>query len=469
MTDPSEHSAPWAESVLADLLEWIRIPSISASADHVQDVRAAGEWLAAYLRRLTPDVEILEREGHAPLVIGRVPASAAFPDAPTFLCYGHYDVQPAGGTWTYAPFDAVVDGEWILGRGSSDDKGQFITLLKGAELLIEQGALPVNLLFIGDGEEETLGSFSSDWLREQRQRFDGAIIFDSSFLDMHTPVINISTRGLVAFTITCRTGVNDLHSGLAGGAGMNAFHELVKLLHDILATDGELAKDFSAGAIAPSEQELQQWAALPSGHDLLTAQGGRPADSAAAAEYYLRTWARPSLDIHGFFGGSPTEHKTIVVSEAGVNASIRLAPGQQAATVIAALESRLESARISGGDFELTIASTTPASFVSPDGPLISAGVDAFREVWARETAVLRAGGTLPFVATLGDLEIPFLLTGFHVPEGNAHGPDEKFPLPHLFKGVRFVMSLLRRLEGVAASVGAAASPSSTGQEGEQS
>ncbi|OIQ71498.1 succinyl-diaminopimelate desuccinylase [mine drainage metagenome] len=368
---------------------------------------------------------------------------------PTYLCYGHYDVQPEGEGWTEDPFEPTTKDGWLYGRGSSDDKGQFLTLLKAAELMVAHGELPINLVFLGDGEEEILGEFSSSWLREHSDEFAGAIVFDSSFLDHDTPVINISTRGLVYFKIHARTAKNDLHSGLAGGAAMNAFHELIALVDSFMPKDGRLADEWCVGATPPTEAELSDWKHLVSGAKMLSDQGGRPADPKAADEYYLRTWALPSLDIHGFAGGSPTAQKTIVVSEASVSASFRLAPGQDPETIIAMLKSKIETARTGGADFTLEITSVTPPSFVSGDSAIVAAGSKAFTEVFGKAPLVLRAGGTLPFIATLGELQIPFLLSGFHLPEGNAHGPDEKFLISHLYDGVRFVQNLFRSLSAI--------------------
>lgn len=439
----------WESDVLHELIEWIRIPSVGAESDHVADLISAADWLECYLGRFGTSVKRIERDGNAPLIVGTILASTSSRSAPTYLCYGHYDVQPAGDGWTHNPFDPLEEDGWLYGRGSSDDKGQFLTLLKAAELLALDGELPINLVFLGDGEEEILGGFSSDWLRNHADDFDGAIIFDNSFLARETPVINISTRGLVYFTIHCRTGSNDLHSGLAGGAAMNAFNRLIVFLHTLLPIDGRLADEWRVGAIPPTSAELADWNHLISGHEMLASQGGRPADPKAEAEYYLRTWALPSLDIHGFVGGSPTAQKTAVVSEASVSASFRLAPGQNPESIITALQLRVDAANRGEANFSLNISSITSPAFVSGESALVSAGSNAFVEIWGKKPMILRAGGTLPFVATLSGLQIPFLLTGFHLPEGNAHGADEKFLISHLFDGVRFAMTLFRSLSSI--------------------
>lgn len=438
---------PWMDELVGELQDWIRIPSIGADPQCAAAMQAAADWTAARMRRFCSGVEFVDLGGPGPLVIGHVAASHRSDTAPTYLIYGHYDVQPAGDGWTCDPFDPVIRDGWIHGRGSSDDKGQFLALITAVDILSQRKDLNVNIVFLADSAEETLGVESSTWLREHRAGFAGALLFDSSFLDEHTPVINTSTRGLVKFELTCRTASHDLHSGLAGGAAKNAYHELIDLLHGLLPRDGQLPEPLMRNAIAPTSGELERWSQLVSGEALLTAQGGTPADPTAAAEYYLRTWARPSLDIHGFRTSSSDVGRTVVIAEATVSASVRLAPGQTPEQVVEFLQHTIESAReSSGAEFGLVVTSTTSPSFSDENSDLLRAGRRAFEQVWGITPQFLRAGGTLPFVATLTELEMPFLLSGLHLPEGNAHGPDEKLKLSHLYDGVRLVIAILKEL-----------------------
>ncbi len=181
---------------------------------------------------------------------------------------------------------------------------------------------------------------------------------------------------------------------------------------------------------------------------MLTSQGGIPADATAADEYYLRTWARPSLDLHGIAPDVDADPRSVVVSSARARGSVRLAPGQSPDTVVRFLERRVREAEQArpGSRWSLRIASETHPSFTSESSPLIATGVAAFERVWGRTPQVLRAGGTLPFLATLGELGIPFLLSGLHLPEGNAHGPDERILERHLIDGVHLVTTMLAEL-----------------------
>src|SRR5918999_908352 len=207
------------QALLDRLSEWIAIPSVSADAAHAGDVVRAGEWLCERIRSAGGEAELADWEGH-PLALGELRASAGAESAPTVLCYGHFDVQPPDplDLWTVPPFDATIDGEWLVGRGVADDKGQLFLLLKAAERLAREGSLPVNLRFTCDGEEETGGHSIVDFLAEDERGADAAVIFDSDMVARGRPAFNIATRGLCYFHVTVDTGARDLHSGMYGGS-----------------------------------------------------------------------------------------------------------------------------------------------------------------------------------------------------------------------------------------------------------
>ena len=434
-------------AVLDELIEWIKIPSISGVRESHADLVRGGEWLRDRLVRFCDDVQMTDDD--APLVVARISATD-LPAAGTYLVYGHYDVQPVGSGWTREPFGAEVDEGWIHGRGSSDDKGQFIALIRAIEMLAQVGKLGINVVILADGDEEALGQTSSEWLQSNASDIDGAILYDSSFLNENTPVINTSTRGLIDFRLKCVTGEKNLHSGLAGGVALNALHVLVDVLAQVLPHRGRLPEPFHAGVIAPSESEVHGWNSLPSGSDLLAAQGGREADPGAASEYYMRTLALPSLDLHEIAVPDGGSARTAVITTATARASIRLAPGQDADELIGVLTNVIEEceARIPTATLSLEVMSKTNPSLCDEDEPLIAAGVAAFERVWKQPVKVVRAGGTLPIVAEMTRQKMPFLLTGLHLPEGNAHGPDEKFKLSHLYDGIRMSCLVLDHLGG---------------------
>jgi len=435
------------ESWLEELATWLAIPSVSADPAHRVDVRRAGDWVRDFLRSSGGDADVVDWNGQ-PLVIGELHASARDGDAPTVLCYGHFDVQPADPLelWQSPPFEATVRDGWLYARGAADDKGQLFLLLKAAAELARAGELPVNVRFLCDGEEEVIGTSAVEYLATDDRGADAAVVFDSGFHRRGVPVFNIATRGLCHFHVRVETASRDLHSGMFGGAALNATHALLDTLAAVLPRDGVLPSALRAGAAPPTEAELVDWLLLEPGAKVLAAQGAQPADLAAADAFYLRTWAAPAVDVHGLAGGSPYVQKTIVPSLAEANVSIRLAPGQDVETIAAALERLLMDAVPPGATIELTRTASSPPGFVDPDSHVVRLGLDAFEHVLGVRPLLVRGGGTLPIVPALVAKGIPTLLTGFDLPEGNAHAPNERISLELIELGEASARELFRRL-----------------------
>ena len=249
---------------LDELGEWLRIPSVSADASHQDDVRAAGEWLCEFVRRVGGEASIVDRGGR-PLAVGEVPASR--PGAPTVLLYGHFDVQPPAPLelWETPPFEPTIRDGWLYARGVADDKGQLFMLLKAAELLAGAGALPVNVRVACDGEEEVGGHSIVDFLARDERGADACVIFDGGMTRPGEPEFNIATRGLCYFHLRVRTGERDLHSGLYGGAALNALHALTQALSAVLARDGRLPEALRTGIAPLTDEERASFAALVPG------------------------------------------------------------------------------------------------------------------------------------------------------------------------------------------------------------
>src|SRR4051795_5102619 len=227
-----------------ELAEFLRIPSISADPAHAADVVQAAEWTRDFIRASGGEAEVVDWHGQ-PLSLGEIRASADAANAPTVLCYGHFDVQPPDPLelWESDPFEAEIRGDYLYGRGTVDDKGQLYMLLAAARELAQAGELPVNVRFCCDGEEETGGHSIVEFLESDERGADAAIIFDSGMIRRDVPAFNLATRGLAYFHVTLRTGERDLHSGMYGGAALNAAHALIKTLDALIAHDGTLAEE----------------------------------------------------------------------------------------------------------------------------------------------------------------------------------------------------------------------------------
>ena len=430
-----------------ELAQFLRIPSISADPAHAADVIRAGEWVRDMIRSAGGSAEVVDWHGQ-PLATGEIRASANADSAPTVLCYGHFDVQPADplDLWDSAPFEPEIRGERLYGRGVADDKGQLYMLLAGARELALAGTLPVNVRFACDGEEETGGHSIIDYLAEDERGADAAIIFDSGMIREDVPAFNIATRGLVYFHVELTTGRSDLHSGIYGGAALNAAHALVRTLASLLAADGRLAEPLRQGIIAPSAQELEDWKQLPAGADELSEQGATPADAAAAEEFYVRTTAEPALDINGIESGSPNLEKTVLPVRAVANVSVRLAPGQDPDTIAAAFERLIRAAVPPGAELKLERWSSARPGIVPPDARAIRLGQDAFERVLGVRPALIRSGGTLPIVAALADSGIATIISGFSLPDAQIHAPNENIPARYVPLGIDTVKALLEQL-----------------------
>ena len=419
-----------------ELAEFLRIPSISADSAHAEDVRRAGEWVCARVRDAGGACELVDWHGQ-PLALGELRASADPDSAPTVLCYGHFDVQPPDplDLWQSEPFEPELRDGYLYGRGAVDDKGQLYMLLAAARELAQAGELPVNVRFCCDGEEETGGHSIVDFLEQDDRGADAAIIFDSGMIRRGLPAFNVATRGMAYFHVTLRTGVRDLHSGMYGGAALNAAHALIKALGGLIAHDGTLADELRAGRVEPTDEELEGWRALPAGADELADQGARPKDGRAAEDFCLRTFSEPAIDVIGIATGSPVLQKTVLPAESVANVSMRLAPGQQVGDVAPIVERLLRESAPQGAELEVELWSSSPPGLVPPDARAVQLGLDAFERVLGVRPALIRTGGTLPIVPALADKGIPTVITGFGLPDSNVHSPNERLVAEYVTLG----------------------------------
>jgi acetylornithine deacetylase/succinyl-diaminopimelate desuccinylase-like protein len=430
---------------LEELSEFLRIESVSADSERADEVRRAAEWVRDFIRDAGGEAELVETATF-PLAVGEIHASSG-PEAPTVLAYGHFDVQPPAplDEWQTPPFEPTVRDGWLYGRGTADDKGQLYALLKAAALLSAANELPVNVRFVCDGEEETGGHQVVDFIERDERGADAAVIFDSAMLRPGTPVFHVATRGLVYFHVSITTGDRDVHSGVFGGAALNATHALMQTLSGVLADESGLLPDELRAGLAPlSDEELAAWQALDPGAQILAESGARPADAAAAEDFYRRTWGEPAVDVNGIAGGEPQLQKTVLPVRAEANVSIRLAPGQDPDAITPVFERRLRESAPAGAELVVERWSSAPGALVPPDSPAIQLALEAFERVIGTRPLLTRVGGTLPIVPALADKGIPTLLTGFDLPEGNIHSPNERLRAEHVPLAVDAAQELFR-------------------------
>jgi acetylornithine deacetylase/succinyl-diaminopimelate desuccinylase-like protein len=428
---------------LEELSDFLRIPSVSADPARADDVRRAAEWVCELVRGAGGKADLVAGDPH-PLAVGEVRASTS-DDAPTVLLYGHFDVQPPDPVelWESPPFEPTVRDGVLYARGVADDKGQLYSLLKAVEQLAGTGTLPVHVRVVCDGEEESGGDSIGTFLAADERGADACLIYDGMMVKPGLPAFNVATRGMVFFHLRVRTGESDLHSGMYGGAALNALHALTRMVTSVLPREGRLPEELRAGVVQPEEEELAGWAELPPGLDELAARGAQPADSRAAEEFYVRTLAEPSLDVNGIEGGSPNLIKTVLPVEAHANVSIRLVSGQEPTVIATAFERLLREAAPAGTDVDVQVMASGPPVLVDPETPAIQLALDAVERGFGSRPVLVRIGGSLPVMAALAARKIPTVLTGFALPDCNLHAPNERMPLEAIEQGITAAREIL--------------------------
>ena len=266
------------------------------------------------------------------------------------------------------PFELTRRDGKLYARGVADDKGNMFVLVEAARQLADEGALPVNVRFAFDGEEEIGGDSIVEWVDQDEGPADVALILDGAMVRRGQPGFMVGVRGMVYLHLRVRTGRTDMHSGMFGAAALNATHALMTALASVLpGADGRLPDELRVGAIPPTAEELEAWAQLPSGDEQLGLQGAAPIAPGAADEFYLRTFADTSLDVNGIASGSPDLVKTVLPVEARANVSMRLAPGQDPETVRAAFERRVRDALPAGAELEITLKNSARPALTPTD------------------------------------------------------------------------------------------------------
>jgi len=321
-------------------------------------------------------------------------------------------------------------------------------LVEAARQLAAEGALPVNVRMAFDGEEEVGGLSIVEWVEQDEGGADAALILDGAMIRRGLPAFTIGVRGMVYTHLRVRTGATDMHSGMFGGAALNALHALVAALSKVLPDrEGRLSAELRAGAEPPSAAELETWSQLPPGAEQLANQGAVAIAEGAADDFYLRTFADTSLDVNGIAGGSPDLVKTVLPVEARANVSLRLVPGQDPVAIQAVFERLLREGLPEGADLEVTIENNARPALTATDARAIRIAADAFEAVVGRRPLLVRSGGTLPVYASLVERGLPTIATGFGVEsECNIHAPNENVPEDAIELAVRTMREVFTRL-----------------------
>ena len=428
---------------LKELNDFLRIQSISSLSEHKQDMQVAASWLAAAMKRINlENISIDETGGHPVVYADWLHA----PGKPTILFYGHYDVQPVDplNLWETPPFEPTVRDNKLFARGSSDDKGQVFMHLKAIEALFAlEGTLPVNVKFIIEGEEEIGSPNLPPYVEKNKEKLaaDLILVSDTSLYAPGKPAVCYGLRGLTGVQIDVRGAKGDLHSGLYGGGVQNAIHALAQILASFRDEHGTIQVEGFYDKVSPlSDEERQAYRDLNFDEEALKEEVGvKQLFGEKGYTYLEQTWARPTLEINGVFGGFSGEGiKTVLPAEAGAKITCRLVPDQDPDEIVALLKAHVEKHKPAGVD--ITISEFDKgAPYITPfDHPVIQAAGRSYERVYEVPTAFIRGGGSIPIVAAFDQiLQLPVVLMGFGLTSENFHAPNEHFHLENFDKGLR--------------------------------
>jgi acetylornithine deacetylase/succinyl-diaminopimelate desuccinylase-like protein len=441
---------------LNELKDLLRIPSISTLEEHKGDIQRAAQFVADDLKRIGfENVEIIKTAGN-PLIYGDWLHAAG---QPTALCYAHYDVQPAEplDEWVSPPFEPTERNNNIYARGAVDDKGQLWMEMKAFESLFKanNGKLPINIKVIFEGEEEVGGEAIAQYIRTDgaRLKADFALVCDTELFAPDLPTLCVGLRGLVYTELEAQGAATDLHSGMYGGAAPNPLFALIEIISKLKNSEGKiLIPGFYDKVKEPTADELKAWKALPFdeehyrktevGSNVLTGEGGY--------SVLYRTWARPTLEVHGMPGGFVGQGaKTVIPARASAKVSMRLVPDQDPEDILKKYTDFVNSLVPKGIQLKIKVHSKGPASVVDTNNKFVKAANEAMHEVFKKDTVYIRSGGSIPIVSDFQNvLKVPTVMMGMGLPDDNLHAPNEKFHIPNFYRGIESLIRLFSILGG---------------------
>jgi len=440
------------EGYLEELKDYLRIPSISTDPAYKDDVLRCCNFAVEQLRKAGLEAERIETE-HYPLVYAEWTGA---PGKPTLLFYGHYDVQPPDPLeeWRNPPFEPTVEGDLLVARGATDDKGQSFAHVKGVQaMLAERGELPVNVKFILEGEEESGGESIERFVREdagKRLAADAVVVSDSSMYAPGKPSLLYGLKGLAYMEIRVAGPNRDLHSGTFGGAVANPGNALSYIVSKLVdAETGRILVPGFYDDVLPLEQwERDGFAKLP--HDEAAYAAELGVAQTFGEEGYTtleRAWARPTCDVNGLWSGYQGEGaKTVLPAKAGAKVSMRLVPRQDPKKIAKLFEDYVAEIAPKGVTVEVSDLHGAEAVLIDTKGPIADAAMAAQEDVWGEAPVLIREGGSIPVVAVFAQvLEVPVLLMGYGLPDDNLHSPNEKFNISNFYAGIRTTVRLLDR------------------------
>ncbi|MFK7909790.1 MAG: dipeptidase [Akkermansiaceae bacterium] len=438
---------------LEDLFAFLRFPSISTDSNHAGDVLACADWILQKLDGMGLKTELHETPKY-PVIIARNEHKEG---KKTLLIYGHYDVQPVDPLelWDTPPFEPEIRDGRIWARGATDNKGQMLAHILGVEEALEKhGELPVNLIFLFEGEEEIGSPNLVPFLEKHKDELqcDCIAVSDTGMVAKGVPTLGYGLRGIACCEVTVRGPKGDLHSGVYGGVVKNpasAVADLVASMHD---ADGTIAIDGFYDDVRPLEDwEREMWSRIPgvSEDDILNVTGspapfGEPGYSSAE-----RLWARPTAEVNGIGGGYQGEgSKTVIPAESMAKFSFRLVPDQEPADIMKKVQAHFEKHAPPGVTVEVEIGHDGKPFYADPQSENGKAGQAALKSAFGKDPVLIREGGSIPIIQDMKEiLGVEALMLGLALPDCQIHAPNENFWVENFEAGIRLNQALMQELE----------------------
>jgi acetylornithine deacetylase/succinyl-diaminopimelate desuccinylase-like protein len=442
------------ERFLNELKDLLRIPSVSTLPQHKNDVLKAAQFLADELKRIgMENVEIIPTAGHPLVYCDQLHAAGK----PTVLMYGHYDVQPPDplDEWKTPPFEPTERNGNIYARGAVDDKGQMYMHVKALEALLQAhgGKLPVNVKVLLEGEEEIGGESIAKFVKENpaKLKADFALVSDTEMFAPDLPTLNVGLRGLIYTELEATGAKIDLHSGMYGGAAPNPFFALAQVISKLKDDNGKiLIPHFYDRVKRPSDDELKAWKNLPFNEEEYRKNevGSTELTGEPGFSVQERTWARPTLEVHGMPGGFiGAGAKTVIPAKATAKISMRVVPDMKPEEAFEQYKNYVMSLAPKGITLKVKLLSMGEPSIIPTDNPFIKAATAAMKEVFHKDTVFIRSGGSIPIVAEFEKhLKIPSVMMGFGLPDDNLHAPNEKFHIANFYRGIESIVRFVEKL-----------------------
>ena len=438
---------------LADLIDELRIPSISTLPERREDCLSNARWLSDRMTALGMNVEIVDVvKGGNPVVVADWNGQ---PGKPHLTIYGHYDVQPPDplDEWKSPPFEPEVRNGHLYARGSADNKGNHMATLKAVEHLFAAGGPPVNIRFLIEGEEEISGESLPRYLRANGSKLktDSVLIWDGGFDEADNPTLATALRGLLYVELHASGAGVDLHSGMFGGVAPNPINTLARIIGELKDRNGHITiPGFYDAVRPPSDEELADWKKKDSDYTKMMQKmsGARALEGEPGFLALERTGSRPTLDANGIIGGFTGEgKKTVIPARASAKVSMRLVPDQDWKTVLASLEKYVKALTTPGVEIKVEVLGVAPPVLCEVDHRAAQALRAAYAEAFGKETGLVRVGGSIPvsvdFQKAIG---APLMISGIPQADDAVHSPNEHLSIDHYHRGIEAVIRFICKL-----------------------